>query len=111
MLPKTPEITAAIAADTSGDIEMKVINPDEDADVMGQTDITAWYKDMVNVKGYTTEFVTKGMIKILERTELTGMTKDESAKIEKWLLKNSTEDANVKQAAADQGQEGDGYGE
>lgn len=111
MLPKTPEITAAIEADTSGDIDMKVINPDKDPDVMGQNDIAAWYKDMVNSKGYTTDFVTKGMIEILERTELTGMTKDESVKIEKWLLKNSTEDANVTQTATDQEQEGNSYGE
>jgi recombinational DNA repair protein RecT len=111
MLPKTPEINAAIAADTSGDIDMKVINPDNDDNVMDQTDITAWYKDMVNVKGYTTEFVTEGMVAILERTELTGMTKDQAEKIEKWLCDKSTEEADVEQTAAEQEQAGLNYGD
>jgi recombination protein RecT len=79
MLPKTPVMQQAIAADIQGDI----INMKSESDVMTQDEIKEFYEGLL--KQYDTDDIGEAIFKVRENDTLDDLTRDEAKNIEQHL--------------------------
>jgi recombinational DNA repair protein RecT len=99
MLPKSPEMKAALDESEKGDIID--ISPEEKT-TLDQSEATDFMKRMIG-EGYDTDLIKRGIIEVLKRKNIEPLTIDEASVLESWLRAETNRLLDEK-AAGEEGQ-------